>query len=132
MLDIRFIRENPDIVKKSIKDRGLKIDIENLLKLDRDKRRILIEVEDLKAERNKASKHGKPDPDIIPKMKLISQKIGDLDKKVEEIDKKLCVLMLDIPNIPHDSIPIGGVDANKVVRKWGELPKFDFKPKSHI
>jgi len=132
MLDIKFIRENPDIVKKSIKNRGLKIDIENLLSLDRDKRKILIEVEDLKAERNKASKHGKPDPEVIPKMKLISQKIGDLDRKMEDIDKKLGILMLDIPNITHNSIPVGAPDTNKVVRKWGEPRKFDFKPKSHV
>ena len=132
MLDIKFIRENPDIVKKSIKDRGMKLDLKELLDLDRDKRKMLIEAEELKAEKNKASKGGKPGPEVIAKMKSISQKISDLDTKVGEIDKKIGNLVLNIPNIPHDSIPIGSLEANKEVRKWGKVPKFDFNPKSHI
>ena len=132
MLDIKFIRENPEIVKKSIRNRRLKTDIENLLKLDTDRRKILMELEDLKAKRNRASKGGKPSPEVIKEMKAVSQKVADLGKKVEDIDKKLGILTLDIPNIPHNSIPIGTAKANKVVRKWGEARKFDFKPKSHI
>ena len=132
MLDIKFIRENPDIVKKSIKDRGMKLDLKELLDLDRGKRKMLIEAEELKAEKNKASKGGKPGPEIIAKMKSISQKISDLDTKVGEIDKKIGNLVLNIPNIPHDSIPIGSPEANREVRKWGKAPKFDFNPKSHI
>ena len=132
MLDIKFIRENPDIVKKSIKDRGMKLDLKELLDLDRGKRKMLIEAEELKAEKNKASKGGKPGPEIIAKMKSISQKISDLDAKVGEIDQKIGNLVLNIPNIPHDSIPIGSPEANREVRKWGKAPKFDFNPKSHI
>ncbi len=132
MLDIKFIRENPDIVKKSIKDRGMKLDLKKFLDLDRDKRKMLIEAEGLKAEKNKASKGGKPGPEIIAKMKSISQKISDLDTKVEEIDQKIGNLVLNIPNIPHNSIPVGSPEANKEVRKWGKVPKFDFKPKGHI
>lgn len=132
MLDIKFIRENPDIIKKSIKDRGMKFDLEEFLDLDRDKRKMLIEVEGLKAEKNKASKGGKPGPEVIAKMKSISQKISDLDAKVGEIDQKISNLVLNIPNIPHDSTPIGSPKANKEVRKWGKVPKFDFNPKSHI
>ena len=132
MLDIKFIRENPDVVKKSIKDRGLKTDIEKLLKLDSERRKILIELEGLKAERNCASKGGKPSPEVIKQMKAVSQKIADLGKKVEQIDQKIGILILDIPNIPHSSIPVGTAEANKVVRKWGEVRKFDFNPKSHI
>ena len=132
MLDIKFIRENPEAVKKSIKDRHLKTDIEKLLKLDTERRKILMELEDLKAKRNRASKGGKPNPEVIKEMKAVSQKVADLGKKVEEIDKKLGILTLDIPNIPHNTIPIGTAKANKVVRKWGKSRKFDFKPKSHI
>ncbi len=132
MLDIKFIRENQDKVKKAIKDRGLKFDVEKLIGLDADRRKLLIEAEVLKAEKNKVSKGGKPSPEVIGKMKAISQKIGDLDNKVEEIDEEIGILMLDIPNIPHNSVPVGGPDANKMVREWGERPKFDFNPKSHI
>ena len=132
MLDIKFIKENPEIVKKSIKDRALRLDIENILALDTERRGILTEVEKLKSDRNAASKHGKPSQDVIEGMKVISQKISDLDKKVEEIDEKLGILMLNIPNIPHKSVPIGGPEANKVVKQWGEPVKFDFNPKNHI
>jgi seryl-tRNA synthetase len=86
----------------------------------------------IKAERNAISKKGKPDKVIIDKMKALSQKIDDLDKKVDEIDKKLGNLMLYIPNIPHNSIPIGGPENNKEVKKWGDFRQFDFKPKTHM
>lgn len=132
MLDVKFIRDNQDVVKKAIKDRGLKIDIGELVDLDTERRKILTEVETLKAEKNKASKGGKPNPEIIEKMKTFSQKIAILDKKVEEIDQKTGILMLNIPNIPHESIPIGGSEVNKEVRKWGDMPKFSFNPKTHI
>jgi len=132
MLDIKFIRENSDIVKKAIKNRNLRLDLRELLALDSERRKILIEVESLKAEKNKVSKGGKPNPDVISKMKVISQKIGYLDTKVDEIDKKLGILLLNIPNIPHNSIPVGKPDANKEVRSWGNMPSFGFNPKNHI
>ena len=132
MLDLKFIRENPEIVKAAVKNRNLKFNIQEVLDLDSDRRRMLVEVEGLKAERNTISKKGKPDKAIIDKMKALSQKVDDLDKKVEGIDEKLSNLLLYIPNIPHNSIPIGSPENNKEVRKWGEPRKFDFKPKTHI
>src|SRR3989338_6371683 len=132
MLDIKFIRENPAIVKTTIKNRNLKLDIQEVLDLDNERRKMLVEVEGLKAERNAISKKGKPDKTILDKMKALSQKIGNLDIKVDGIDKKLSNLMLYIPNIPHNSIPIGNANNNKEVKKWGEPRKFDFKPKTHI
>ena len=132
MLDIKFIRENPDIVKAAIKNRNLKLNIQEVLGLDSERRKILVEVEGLKAEKNTISKKGKPDKAIIDRMKALSQKVDDLDIKVGEIDKKLGNLLLYIPNIPHNSIPIGTPENNKEVKKWGEIRKFDFKPKTHI
>ena len=73
MLDIKFIRENPDIVKTAIKNRGFKFDVQEVLDLDTERRKILVEVENLKAERNAISKKGKPDKTIIDKMKVLSQ-----------------------------------------------------------
>ena len=132
MLDIKFIRENPDIVKTAIKNRNLKLDINEILNLDIERRKILVEVESLKAERNTISKKGKPDKTIIEKMKALSQKVDDLDNKVEGIDKKIGNLLLYIPNIPHNSIPIGSPENNKEVKAWGSIKKFDFKPKTHM
>ncbi len=132
MLDIKFIRENPDVVKKAIKDRGLMFNLDEVLTLDTDRRRLLMETEGLKAEKNKVSKGGKPSQDVIEKMKLISQKIVNLDLKVDEINEKIRTFMYKIPNIPHNSVPIGGSDSNKVLRQWGEILDFSFNPKSHI
>ncbi len=132
MLDIKFIRENPEVVRKSIRDRGLDIDLDELLSLDEQRRKTLAEVETLKSEKNKASKK-KPDETTIKKLKTLSQKIDEIDKKVEEIDKKLGILLLNIPNLFHNSVTIGsGPESNKVIRTWGKIREFNFKPKTHI
>jgi len=98
MLDLKFIRDNKDIVKEAIKNRGYKLDIDEFLKLDEEHRKILVEVEDLRARRNKANDEitaimkvkGNP-KEIIAKMKPISQKIADFEVKVEELrQKKFC------------------------------------------
>lgn len=139
MLDLKFIRDNKEIVKQAIKDRGMTLDIEELLKLDRDHRKLLVEVEGLKSERNKANdeitnlmKAKKNPKDIIAKMKSVSQKISDFDKKVEETYEKIAKLIYIIPNIPDEAVPIGGPESNKIVRSWGKNPTFDFNPRTHI
>ncbi len=139
MLDIKFIRENPDAVKEGLKNRRLDINIDELLKIDEDRRKFMVEVEGLKGQRNKANDeistamNAKKNPkEIIDAMKIVSQKIIELDAKVGELDKKVSNLMYSIPNIPDKSIPIGGPDANRIVRTWGNKPSFDFTPKNHI
>lgn len=140
MLDIKFIRDNVDKVKKALKDRGMKADVDGLLKLDEERRKALAEVEKLKHIRNQASdeiarlKAEKKDTKTkIAEMKTLSQKIKQFDQKVEEIEQKYQKLLLDIPNIPHSSVPIGpDASANKIVKTWGKQPKFDFNPRTHI
>jgi len=102
MLDIKFIRDNKDLVKDAIKKRGMKLDIDEFLKLDEEKRSLLLESEQLKAQRNKANdditafmKEKKNPKELIDKMKVVSQKIAVLDAKVEEVDKKLANLLLN-------------------------------------
>ncbi|MDD5432820.1 MAG: serine--tRNA ligase [Candidatus Omnitrophica bacterium] len=139
MLDIRFIRENVDLVKKSLQDRNLKIDLDGLVSLYDSKRQVLAELEDLRAKRNKANDEIsvllKTKQDAKPKiesMKEISSKIGELENKIKEIDVELGSQVLTIPNIPHASIPRGDPTCNKIVRSWGEPPKLGFKPLTHI
>jgi len=139
MLDINFIRENLDAVKKSIKDRGLKLDLESLIKLDDPRRKALGEVEDLRAEKNKANDEisallkAKKDAKVkIASMKKTADRIDQLEDKLKEINAELDKSLLVIPNIPHSSVPVGDAFCKKTVRSWGELPKFDFKPASHI
>ncbi len=139
MLDIKFIRENKDAVKESLKNRKLNIDIDELLKLDEDRRKLLVEVEALKSQRNKANdeitalmKQKKNPKEIIAGMKSVSQKIADFDKKVEEIEQKIAKFTYIIPNIPDKSVPVGGPESNKIVKSWGKNPTFSFNPRNHI
>ena len=140
MLDVKFIRENPDIVKKAAKDKNVKLDVDEFLRIDKERRELLKEAEGLKAEKNKVSdKIGKmmkerANPkELIASMKAVSQKIAKIEAKVEEVNKKFKDFVYNVPNIPHKSVKIGlGAEANKVVRSWGEPPKSDFEAKTHI
>lgn len=139
MLDIKVIRENPDVVKKAVADRNLKIDIDEILTLDTQRRKLLVEVEDLKHKKNTASndiaklmKERKNAKESIENMKVVSQKIDEIDTKVEEIDQKLANLMLIIPNIPHNSVPVGPDNTfNKIVKTWGEAKELSFPALTH-
>lgn len=139
MLDKKFIRENVDLVKQSLIDRNLKFDLSDFINLDELRRKFLTEIEDLRSKQNKANdqissllKEKKDAKPVIVSMKEISDKIKDLEEKLKEIDSELNKKALNIPNIPHPSLPRGDATHNKVVRLWGELPKLDFKAKTHI
>jgi len=140
MLDLKFIRENKELVKKAIKDRNLDINIDEMLGIDAKRREIIRKVEELKHKKNVMSqkigeKIGNGGDVEIEKseIKIISQKIDEFDKQVEEIDSKLRDFLLIIPNIPHKSVPIGPDPlANRLVKEWGKRPTFDFEPRSHV
>jgi len=140
MLEIRLIREHRDVVEKALKDRQVSFDLDDLLRLDEERRTLLQEVEALKNKRNVTSKEiglllrDKKDATARKEeMKAVSQKIDDFDLKVGEISKKIDDLLYDIPNIPHSSVPIGkDSKANQVVREWGEARKFSFKARTHL
>ncbi|MEI6863347.1 MAG: hypothetical protein WCK38_03005 [Candidatus Omnitrophota bacterium] len=139
MLDIKFIRDNKDLVKEAVKNRGQKIDIDEFLNIDEERRKLMTEVEALKNQRNKANdeisaivKEKKNPKDIIDKMKVVSQNIAELDKKVEELQQKFDKTIYLIPNIPDKSLPVGGPENNKTIKSWGKSPSFNFKPKNHI
>lgn len=139
MLDLKFIRENPDLVKKSIKDRGLKLDLDELIRWDDSRRKTLIELENLRAEKNIANdqisallKAKKDAKKKIASMKTIADKIDKLEDKLKEITRELDKLLLLIPNIPHSSVPVGDTSCKKIVRTEGKPRKFDFKPVTHM
>jgi len=140
MLDLKFIRDNKELVSKAIRDKGEAADVEKLLEVDRQRRAFLSEVEALRHKQKLASeeiaklkKNGEPADEQIGAMKAVSQKIKDISKKVGEVDDKIGILALTIPNIPHNSVPVG-VDekANEVIKEWGEIPRFDFEPANHL
>jgi len=139
MLDAKFVRENIDVVKTALKNRGSDIDIDEFLVLDKRRRELLVEVEQLKNIRNKASeeigKLKKEGNDVSEKMlstRELSRKIKDIDIRISEVESKLSNFMLEIPNIPYSGVPVG-VDENdnKTIRSWGEPPKFKFEPQAH-
>ncbi|MDD5128672.1 MAG: serine--tRNA ligase [Candidatus Omnitrophica bacterium] len=139
MLDIRFIRENKDLVEQALKNRALQINIEALIKVDDARRRALSEFEELAAKRNKANdeislllKEKKDAKSKISSMKDISKRIGELEPLIKEQETELNKLLLSIPNVPHVSLPVGDAANNRIVRSWGEPKKFNFKPLSHI
>ena len=139
MLDMRFIRENTDVVRKSLEARNSDYNLDELLSLDKERREILTEVEALKKERNEVSaiigknaREGKDSLELKEKMSKVSSKIKELDIKVAEIDEKQRLLLLTIPNVLHSSTPFGkDEDENVEVRKWGTPRKFDFEVKPH-
>ncbi|MFI3115733.1 MAG: serine--tRNA ligase [Clostridia bacterium] len=141
MLDIRFIKENTAKVKERLNARGKNLDaeIDEILSLDAQRREILVEVEQLKAEQNKVTKtiptlkkEGKSTTEVFAKMKEMSDTIKSLDDKLAEVEPKLTKVMLSLPNIPNDKVPVGKDENDNVeLRKVGTPKKFDFELKPH-
>lgn len=137
MLDIKFIRENKEIVKEAVKNKKARVDVDELLKLDEKKREIMTEQEKLRAKQNKESMEmaaeniAGPGPMKI-KLKELKKNVHTLTAKLEEINKQFHELMLKVPNIPSSDTPVGNDElGNKVIRKEGKIPEFPFKPKEH-
>ena len=139
MLDIRRIRKNPEEVKKALGKRHGDFPIDEVLELDENRRKILTEVEDMKAKQNSVSKEipklkkeGKDPASLLVEMRELSNKIKELDVEVKEIDIKLRNTLLHIPNTPNESVVEGKTDEDNVeIRKFGEPTKFNFEPKAH-
>lgn len=127
MLDINFIRDNLDRVKRSITARKAKVDLEELLRIDGQRRKLLTQVDELRARRNESAKK----KDIITGKKIKGELEG-LEKQLTEVENKFHELMLQVPNILLDEVPIGDASKNKIIRQSGKLPKFSFTLKDHI
>lgn len=132
MVDIKFIREHAEEIKKAVSDRGLALDIDHLLRVDEERVKLLRQIEDMKAEQNKLSKT-KPDDVTIQRLKGVKQEISELEQKLSMIQEDYLDVMVKVPTIPSKDVPFGKSDKDNVeIATWGEPPKFDFKPKSHI
>ncbi|MBD9097257.1 MAG: serine--tRNA ligase [Ruminococcaceae bacterium] len=141
MLDIKLVRSNPDLVKAGMAKRGKNMDkyIDDIIDIDNQRREISREVEAMKAEQNRVSKlvpqlkkEGKDTTDLFAEMKELSAKIKEADDRLSVLEEKQRMDLLNIPNIPHESVPAGVDDTqNPEVRRWGEPRKFDFAPKAH-
>ncbi len=139
MLDIKFLRQNIDFVRKKMRERGQEVNLDVFTALDTKRRTALQEVEILRNERNTASKeigerkkNKKDASDLITRMGVVSDRIKELDEYLKKIEEDLHNVLMVIPNIPHESVAFGtSSDDNPVVRVWGEKPQFDFPPKPH-
>ena len=139
MLDIKFIRENPDKVKEACKNKQVKVDIDRLLELDKKRRELLLALEDMRAQKNKANKEiqkakSKKEKDvIILKMRELDKNSDRVTKDFQKIDEKFHNLMLQIPNLPLEDVPTGkDASDNVVIKEWGKKPEFQFKPKDYL
>ncbi len=139
MLDIKFIRENKEIVDLAAKKKRMKFDVHALIKSDDERRTLLQGIEAKRAEQNEfsgqivAMPHGEGKEALLGKMKTLKGELQEEEKKLDEVMKKWRKLMLDVPNIPDMSVPDGASDAeNQELRTWGAKPVFSFEPKSHI
>lgn len=141
MLDIKFIRENPDLVKAAMKSRNANMDaeIDEILRLDRVRRKLTAKVETMKSEQNAVTKkipqmkkNGEDTSQVMREMKVLSDEISGLDGELSDVEKSLRDRLLAIPNIPNETVPMGVDDSDNVeVRRWGEPRDFGFSPKAH-
>jgi seryl-tRNA synthetase len=139
MLDIKFIRENKDIVEAGAKKKNVKIDINKLIDLDDMRLRELKGIEDLRSEVNKVSMEISRDADsskklqMIEEMRSVKEDIKAREERLRQINEEWQKMMLQVPNVPDMSVPEGASDAdNQEVKVWGERPKFEFEAKDHI
>ena len=140
MLDPKLIKENPEIIRSMLKSRAVEFDLDGLIELDKKRREFIIKTDELRKKKNQVAiiisekkKGGEDISSILAEMKNISNEITELESEQENIESKYLKLALTIPNLVHESVPIGADDsANIEIKKWGNIPEFDFKIKDHI
>lgn len=139
MLDIKRIRANPEEVKRLLAKKGEFPAIDELLRLDEKRRETIVKSEQLKKLRNEVSdkiaeikRAGQDGTELIEKMREVSQNIKEMDQELREYESQIEALLLEIPNLPHESVPLGKDENENVeVSRWGTVPEFDFEPKAH-
>ena len=140
MLDPKLIKENPQIIRDMLKSRSIEFDLDGLIDADKQRREFILKTDELRKKKNQIAleisqkkKAGEDATIILDDMKKISNELSGLELSQEKIEKKYMKLALTIPNLVHQSVPIGKDDsANKEIKNWGEIPKFDFKVNDHI
>ncbi len=139
MLDIKFIRENKELITEGARKKHIKFNVDDLISVDDKRRELLTSIEKKRAEQNEVSfrlpdlKDEGQKKELLSQMKILKEALQKEEEKLKEVMKNWQMLMLQVPNIPDVSVPKGDSDAdNKEIKVWGKIPKFDFKPKDHI
>ncbi len=139
MLDAKLIRANAALVEQQLEKRGLSGVLKPFLALDEERRKILVQVEERKNFRNNSSqqigkmkKEGLNPSDLMEEVRQAGQQIKELDEELARVEKEIEKILLNIPNLPHESVPVGEDEkSNQEVRRWGEPRQFDFEPRAH-
>jgi seryl-tRNA synthetase len=132
MLSIDFIRANVEKVKVAAKNKNREVDIDQILQLDEKRRGLIQDTQKLREERNALSKQ-KPTDKSISKGKKIKEELSKIDENLRKTQEELDSLMLYVPNVPLEEVPVGKDESsNEELKTWGEIPKFDFTPKDHV
>ena len=139
MLDMNLIRSNPEYVVAALKKREYDVDLTEMLAWDARRKELLLENENLKAERNKKSKEipmlkkqGKDATELLEQLKQMADRIKELDEEQNALEEKIHTFVLALPNLPADDVVAGGKEANEVVKVFGEKPDFPYEPKNHV
>jgi seryl-tRNA synthetase len=135
MLDIQFIRDNPDLVAEKSRQKGYEVDITQLLGFDQERRELLQQAEELRRQRNELSEQTKgqrPSDEQVSQGRELKEQLADLEHQQASINKEFQALLKQVPNMPTDDVPVGATeDENVVAKQVGDKPEFDFEPKQH-
>ena len=139
MISLSIIRQHPDIVKDGIKKKGSTVSISEILDLDEKNRALQHEIDEMRAERNRASesignakRQGENADGAIESMRQLGDTLKSLETEAGAIKTALNALLDQVPNMPHESVPTGDDDTgNVIVREWGNMPDFDYEPRNH-
>jgi len=139
MLDLKFLRKELDRVRERIALRGVEVDWERFLKLDSERRELIQRVEALRSRQNRYSeeisrikREGGDPKDLIAEMRGVAKEAKELERQLRQKEEELKAFLLNVPNVPHESVPVGdGPEDNVEVKRWGEPPEFSFEPRPH-
>ncbi|MCA9335925.1 serine--tRNA ligase [Candidatus Saccharibacteria bacterium] len=135
MLDIRFIRENPDLVQEAARNKGYDVDIKELLSADESRRELMSKADELRSRRNEISsqmKGGKPSPELVEAGKKLKTELAEVEDHLRVVDDEYTRLLKSVPNMPAHDVPVSRDEAdNVIVKTVGGIPSFDFEPKNH-
>ena len=132
MLDLKFIRENADIVRQALEDRQDSAPVDEILQLDSERRQKILELESLRHARKEAARERKVDKETVDEARDLRIMIRELEEEVRQLDNQVEELLLQVPNVPQPTVPVGKDESdNVVVRTWGEPKSFDFSPAPH-
>ncbi|MDP2799770.1 MAG: serine--tRNA ligase [Deltaproteobacteria bacterium] len=139
MLDLKFVRNNIDLLKEKLLQRGSDLSLDEFIAVDGERRKIIQDVEDLRNRRNLVSrevgrlkKEGQKAEHLMEEMRVVNDRIKEMETVLEEKESALSAIILSVPNIPHPGVPIGKDSSdNPVAKRWGDIRQFDFEPRSH-